>query len=186
MMRALGALLAVAFVSTAVPALAAEPVAYPRAAGSIVIRFTETIGELQPGEPGPSLTVYGDGRAVAHYPGFMKRAGDHTTQLSAAELDGIMQSIAAKGLLAFDAAAVQRARDGASAARRAGNAPVTVWSEVDVTTIEVTVAEGTRRVTWRGVREDARQFPEVAALQNLAALRAELGAIMDRAYTQGR
>jgi hypothetical protein len=145
------------------------------------VQYRETIGEIAE-DDGPSLTVYGDGRTVAHWPAYMKRAGDYDVRLSRPEVDGLVASLVARGILDVDAAAARRAVRDAALARRAAGATVTVVSDRDVTTIELNTHRGRRAVAWAGLREDAREHPDVAAIRELNAARQDLVGLMDRAY----
>jgi len=160
----------------------------------IVVSYREVLGEIGGADRGPTLAVYGDGRLVAHYPPYMKRAGDYEQWLAPAELDGLLRSLADKGVLEFDPAATRAA---AAARQRAGagHGPVTVFEATDASTtvIEVAVdryrpaAPGARevrnvskRVVWQGLRTDAERHPDVPALRDLAAAEQELRALRER------
>ena len=158
------------------PAPLASAGGYPTDGASVVVRYQETYGEL--GDGGPSLTVYGNGRAVAHWPAYMKRAGDYDAQLSRREMDSLVASLVANGVLDVDTEAVRRE---ARAAGHAAGSPVIV-SDPDVTTIELNTDRGRRTVRWTGLRADARAHPDVAAIQALHAARKDLSGVMDRAY----
>lgn len=156
--------------------------AFSRAADHAVVRYVEMLGEVAEADRGPALTVYGDGRAVAHYPRYMTRAGDHEVRLSSAELEALVGNLVGNGVFDFDAAAVRRTRVDAARARLAASATVTVRSSVSSSRIELALDRGMRRVDWPGVVEDAHRFPGIAALQGLAAARGALVGVMDRAW----
>jgi hypothetical protein len=174
-----------------------EPVRRPDVA---VVVYRELIGEIAGPDRGPTLTIYGDGRVVAHYPVYMKRAGDWERRLARPELDALVVSLAAKGVLEFDAPSVRTAaRASAESARsraRAARQPITLFEASDrsTTVIEMTVGRyvaatpGARaahdvsvRAAWTGLREDAAQHPDVPALRDLAAAEAELRAVREAA-----
>ena len=187
------------------PAIAAgegEPaVAYSTAPDHIVVRYIEVVGELEESDPGPTLTIFGDGRAVAHYPAYMRRAGDHVATLTRGELDGLVASLAAKGVAGFDAAAVQQQVGAAEAARAAalstGDVPATVLVAVtdpSTTVIELSIdaydagdegvalGQTATRAVWRGLAADVAQHPSVEALNDLDAARTELRQVMEQVY----
>ena len=199
---------AFAWVAMAAPsrdAVAAPPVggtaviAASRRADVAVVTYRELLGEIGDADHGPILRLYGDGRMVAHYPAYMRRTGDYEQRLAPGELDRLLRSLADKGVLEFDAAAVRAAtRASMTAARqralRAGT-PVTVFEAADAATtvIEVNLdryrgaAPGARevrglakRVVWTGLRADAEHHPDVAAIQELAACEQELRALRER------
>ena len=163
----------------------AGPVEYARDASRVVVTMREVIGEIAEPDRGPSLTVYGDGRAVAHYPAYMTRPGDHSIRLSAAELDALVGSLARGGVLDFDAALAAEGKRRADTARRAAHEVITVSSDAVLTIFEVHTTAGLRRAAWNGLADDARRYPGVSSLQNLAAARQDLLAVMDRARGGG-
>ncbi len=173
-----------------------EPARRPDVA---VIVYREVLGEIAGADRGPTLTIYGDGRMVAHYPLYMKRAGDYALRLAASELDALLRSLAAKGVLDFDAPATRAAtRASLMAARQralAANTPIQLFEAVDASTTVIEVAveryvaatpgarqvrNATIRAVWTGLRADADQHPDVPALHELAAAERELRALRDR------
>lgn len=147
-----------------------------------VIAWREAPGELGDARFAVALTVYGDGLVSVVRGPARRDAGEYTLRLSRPELDALVQQLVAAGVPSFDGAVVARGRRAAAAQRaaeaRAGR-PVTlrVTSDVGNTTIEVHLDQGQRTVKWNGVREDAREYPEIAALQGLAAADAALRAL---------
>lgn len=202
LMTALGVLASAAGVGAApLAGGGAVPVVEPiRRADVAVVVYRELVGEIAGPDRGPTLTIYGDGRAIAHYPVYMKRAGDWERRLPPSELDALLASLAAKGVLDFDPAAVRAATraSGASALARARatGQPVALFeaSDQSTTSIEVRVARyvpatpGARvrddvsaRAAWTGLRVDAARHPDVPALGDLAAAEAELRAVRESA-----
>jgi hypothetical protein len=195
----LGSMLLLAGVATAAPLDGAPAtIELDRRPEAVVVTFREVLGEIGGVDRGPTLTVYGDGRMVAHYPRYMKRAGDYERRLGPAELDALVASLAAKGVLDFDAPAVRgAARASLVASReraRAANAPIALFevSDAATTVIEVNVDRyraGTpgarevrrlaKRVAWTALRTDAQRHPDVPALRDLAAAEQELRALRE-------
>ena len=171
-------------------AAAASPavVESARDASTVLVNFREQLGALEDEDPGPSLTVYGDGRVTVHYPRYMKRAGDYTLQLGPEELGALMRSLASRRLFEFDEAAIRQRK--AEAARSRAQ----LFEVFDATTIEIELrveryqrVPGApelrnvhKRLTWHGLRADAKHYPEVAELVDLAAAHEELRALMER------
>lgn len=178
---------------------AAAPIVEPVRRGDVaVVVYRELIGEIAGPDRGPTLTIYGDGRVVAHYPVYMKRAGDWERRLARTELDALLASLAAKGVLDFDAASVRAATRASAAAAlaraRGAGQPVALFeaSDQSTTSIEMRVARyvpatpGARaredvsaRAAWTGLRTDATRHPDVPALRDLAAAEAELRAVRE-------
>lgn len=174
----------------------AQGVSYTRDADTIVASYTLAIGELEHADPGPSVRVYGNGRAVVHIPQYMKNGGDYTAQLTDAEMSSLMGTVAADEVLQFDQAAVRQAKkDSLQLNRGGGAAGDKVLFEVtdpSVTTIEVRVRPGggggaaaqatevTKTISWIGLETDAQQFPDIGAIQKLSAAKNRLRAVMER------
>jgi hypothetical protein len=181
-------------------------IAPDRRPDAVVVVYREVLGEIGDADRGPTLTVYGDGRMVAHYPRYMKRAGDWERRLTASELDGLLASLAAKGVLDFDAPTVRAAaRASLLASReraRAANAPIELFeaSDASTTVIDIALARyepaspGARaverlakRVAWTALRTDAERHPDVPALRDLAAAEQELRTLREHpAFTRVR
>ena len=82
-MRSLMASSACALVVALATAAAAKPLAggaptveVARRPDAVVVVYREILGEIGGADRGPTVTVYGDGRVVAHYPIYMKLAGE--------------------------------------------------------------------------------------------------------------
>lgn len=181
------------------PALA-QSVNYSRDPNTVVASYTLIVGELEDADPGPSVRVYGDGRALVHVPRYRKDAGDFTTQLSQAEMDNLMASLVANGLMEFDPAAVQQAKRDSRQGDRGGGAAEVLYESTDpsITTIELNVrrsgsgggtggtgggaagAEVSKTVRWSGLESDAQQFADIAALRKLDAAAQRFKALMER------
>ena len=160
---------------------AAAQVDYSRRGDTVVIRMQEVFGE---GGDGPSIEVRGNGTTHVRYPAFMKRAGEYTTHLDASEMDRLVGMVADGGLLSFDAATTDRAKDRASRAAstaRAGGRPTRhVMLDGETTILEINVGGVKRTIRWTGLRSDAHRFPGVAAIQGLAQAQRELQTHMER------
>jgi hypothetical protein len=165
---------------------------------AVVVVYREVLGEIGGTDRGPTVTVYGDGRIVAHYPLYMKRAGDWERRIAPSELDALVRSLADKGVLEFDAQTVRAAARASLAASRARAAatqqPIALFeaSDASTTVIEMAVERyvpatpGARearnvskRAVWTALRTDAAQHPDVPALAGLAAAEQELRALRD-------
>ncbi|MCC6764629.1 MAG: hypothetical protein IT293_08195 [Deltaproteobacteria bacterium] len=178
---------------------AGAPLVEPsRRPDAVVLVHRELIGEIAGADRGPTLTVYGDGRVLTHYPIYMKRAGDWERRLAPRELDALLASLAAKGVLEFDAPAARAAAHAASAAARerarAARRPIALFEASDPSTIVIELslaryvpaAPGAReardvvkRVAWTGLHADAAAHPDVSALRDLAAAEQELRALRE-------
>jgi hypothetical protein len=174
----------------------AQTVNYSRDPNKVVASYALIVGELEDADPGPSVHIYGDGRALVHVPRYRKDAGDFTTQLSPAEMDNLMASLVANGLMEFDPAAVQQAKRAFRDNRGSGAAAVLYEStDPSITTIELHVrrtgaaqgsgaagpgAEIGKTVRWSGLEADAQQFADIAAIRKLDAAAQRFKALMER------
>ena len=150
----------------------------PRTSSSLVLMFSETPGGLSGN--GLTLRVYGNGRFTVLRPPHEKDAGEWVGQLSSDEMEALCKALVARRVHMFDARAVR-------AAKRAGGGRRT-WIATDPEATRFVVqtrvqhpdgsfTEGTETVSWIGLAADARQHPEIAALQDLAAIAGELRAL---------
>jgi hypothetical protein len=144
-------------------------------------------GEIANPDTKPRLVVYGDGRAVAHYPRYMKRAGDFELRLSAAEMDTLVRGLVRNGLVEFDPGAVRGAVRAAAArgVERVSTDPSTTVIELRLSHYRPPGAVAYdfgvhKRIEWRGARAATRDHPSVHALQGLAAAQRELDALAVR------
>jgi hypothetical protein len=157
---------------------------------TVVLHYAETLGEIAEADRGPSLTIHEDGTVEAHYPPYMRRAGDYRGRLSAPAVEAIVDRMVERGVLEFDVEAVraQQAAElglrAARAERRGEPAPLYVETDPSVTAITLRIDGIERTVTWRGLRGDAKRFPGIAALQSLRAAEQELHALMERGDLQ--
>jgi hypothetical protein len=128
----------------------------------------------------------------------MKKAGDYQVRLSDSEMSALMNTLSSNELLEFNPAAVRQAQTDSLRLNRGGaaSAPVLVAdSDPSVTTIEMRVrpatggpsaraADVSKKISWTGLESDAKRFPDVAAIQKLAAAKQKLGAVIERGDLQ--
>ncbi|MCK5665428.1 MAG: hypothetical protein KAI17_18195, partial [Thiotrichaceae bacterium] len=50
----------------------------------------------------PSLSIFGDGQVIVHYPVYMKKAGDYEMWLDDAELVNLIRALSSDGIMDFD------------------------------------------------------------------------------------
>ena len=72
-----------------------------------VIHYQQNIQMLSGIDDRPSLKVFGSGRVVAHYPAYMKKAGDYEMQMDEVELTTLIRSLSSDGVMDFDEAKVK-------------------------------------------------------------------------------
>lgn len=172
--------------------------AYSRDRGTVVLSLLEEPGELRASDPGPSVQIFGDGRARVHYPSYMIQSGDYDVQLTAAELDDLVTRTVEGRLPEFDADQVKRRKTAVLASRNREGATVFETSDASVSTIQIelenyqpanaaggaqpkALAGKTKRsLRWSAVQFDAEHLPEIEELQGLQEVRSRLLAVMER------
>lgn len=136
-----------------------------------VIHYQQNIAMLSGVDDRPSLSVYGDGRVVVHYPEYMKKAGDYEMKISDEELVGLIQSLSENGVLDFDE---DKAKRDISAERKAHKKRGQFYaiSDATETVIEVRLDEyqknkSSKRITnfnkrfrWKNIEHDAARFKQ--------------------------
>jgi hypothetical protein len=148
----------------------------PHERGAAVIAYTQRITQIDDPDPGPSLEVYGDGRVAVHYPYYMTRAGEYALLLAPGELDRLLRSVSAKGVLEFDEASVKRQQEAIGAQRRER----IVAFDAATSVIEARLGAVEKRISWYGLGADAASYPEIEALQKLAEFERQLRGLMER------
>jgi hypothetical protein len=162
--------------------------AYSRDASAVIVRFAEVVGAIEDPDPGPSLRVYGDGRVQVHYPRYMLRAGDYTLRLAPAELNQLVGSLVSRGLAEFDAPGVRRRkRDLEAGSGLFFESFDAVTTEIELRLERYQPRDGAgperrvhKQVAWRALRADAKRHPQIAEIQDLAAVQRELLSLMRR------
>ena len=171
-------------------------VEYSRDPATLLVSLTELPSEVGSGEPGYSVEIHADGRVAVHFPRTSKRGGDYALTLDPSELEQLMRSLVAKRFVEFDAPEVRAKQRSLAAVRRAAIArgevsrdyprisdPSTIVIELRLDAYRPPDGSGAARavakmVSWSGLRFDAQQYTELGELQDLAAIQAELEALM--------
>jgi hypothetical protein len=187
-------------VGFAVGAAAAQDVSeptleYARDPATVVVSFRETLGGVADADPGPFVTVHGDGRVLVHFPAYMKRGGDYELRLDEQEMRDLLLLLVEHGVLGFDETAARDAKRAVAVARRAAapsGGAVRVASDTSWTVFEVALeryrpaasraapAATRKTIAWPDPRTDAALYPSIAAIRDLAAAEQALRALMER------
>jgi len=164
---------------------------YSKDASTVVVSYHHILGAIGDADKGPSLKIYGDGHMVVHYPPYMKKAGEYTLELTQGDMNRLLRSLIAKKVLEFDAQVVRRSKFETDVATK--NAQATLYSESDAptTTIEIRLTRYTpagsfaqeildvdKKISWTGLRSDAKRYPNVEAIRDLRSAEQELQALM--------
>jgi hypothetical protein len=163
---------------------------YPRDPNYLVLQYTHVHGMLENPDPIPFLRIYGDGRILIHYPIYMKRAGDYELRLSDAELQQLLSSLDATGVMGFNIQSMESIE--AQLKANVSGQIATVESDVTLTVIETHVTRiiptliGTsseqvnNKVVLGNVKSRAERYPEIVELQGIAAAEQQLQALTKR------
>jgi len=159
----------------------------------LVFRYTERPGALGGPDAERSISVYGDGRVVAHRPRFTRRAGSWGTHLSREEMEEFVRSLVEPGLMEFDENRARQSRRDLRKQRRLQRGELFEVSDADTVTLELHLdryrGRGSgaqeqrnvvKRVRWRGLRSDLRRYPELTDLEGLGAVQGRIHALMER------
>ena len=171
---------------------------YSSDADAVILQYSLEIGMLKNTDPTPILTVYGDGRVNVHFPAYMKKAGDYRLQLTERELSSLLTSMIEKGVMEFDEKAVKTmkknaARQRREAAKSRGETSEDVYYSDGETTVIEMYLDGYRpagksgpmrekvrkKVSWHGLRWDAKQNPGIASLKGIADVEHELRGLVE-------
>jgi len=168
-------------------------VEYSHSPDSLIISYALILGEIAGSDRGPSLRIYGDGLAYVHYPVYMARAGDYGFHLSNNEMVSLLDSLADDGVIEFDTTKAKEATQLTDALRRETEGIMHHVSDPSTTVIEIHLLSYTppgantlkktdlgKIVRWSGLLADARQYPDHAAIQNLASAERMLQTLMER------
>ena len=167
-----------------------------------IIVMDVDVGIRTPEPTTPLLRIFGDGLVLVHIPPYRQNAGDFKLRLSGETLQALVASLSEKGLMSFDASAVKAdkaAFDRAVRERAAAEGKplvLTYRSDDMLTIVDISLdsykpAGGTevrpfqKRVAWYGVAWDARNYPDLSSLQDLAAGVAQLSALVAEASQPG-
>ncbi len=159
----------------------------PADPGEVVVSFREVIDAVR-GDDHAWLKIYANGRVVRHRPAWLKRSGDYIGQMPVEQIRELVGSLAAKGVLDFDATAVKSARDRIEGER----GELFHASDVSLIEIDVNLAsyrpagaaetqlDFRKQVRWVDIHSDGRRFAELPAIRGLAAAFGELNALAER------
>ena len=164
---------------------------YPRGADTIVVQLSRA-GGITDADETPLLRIYGDGRALVHFPAYMRQAGDYALQLGDGEMEDLISALVESGLMEFDPAVTSsqlralQASQRDRAVQRGQPGTLSFRSDETTTSIEVRLeryrpARGNaevfnpmKRITWRGLQSQAERFPEIPQLDRLAGVERRL------------
>jgi hypothetical protein len=155
-----------------------------------VIQYQQNIQMLSSVDDKFTLTIFGDGRVVVHYPVYMKKAGDYEMHLDMAELENLIQSFSTNGLMNFDE---KKARQSVTSHEKALAAQGQFYtiSDATETVIDITldsyqenkrsteVNNFNKRFKWKNLEHDARRYKNNSAIVKANSSVSQLKALMN-------
>lgn len=155
--------------------------AYSSDNNAVIVRYTRTPGELEAPDSSTTVTIYGNGRTLVHYPPYGARKGDYEMTLSRVDLDKLVASLVDNDVLEYDHEAVDIEKQAIMDVDEMGF----YTSDADISSIEIELASYSpaEAATRYDVRKDilvsalqmeARHFPSIKSLGKLAAAEREL------------
>jgi hypothetical protein len=156
---------------------------------TLLISYGETSDMLANPDRTPRVRIFGDGLVWVHYPQYMKKAGDYGFYLDAGELQDLMRDVSA--VFDFDPEDTMQAREAIRSSRENPREGARFRSDgtaeqlvVNLDSYRSAPSAASRSVqldvTWRNIAADAAEFPDVDALQQLAAARQSIRSLLDR------
>jgi len=164
---------------------------YSTDAAEPIIEYTLVHHMLADQDPEPLLRIYGNGRVHAHFPAYMKKAGDYEYRLSRSELNALLRSLSQDGVIDFDHAVVKAERkhlqDQQHAAGELHYISDTTETIIDIRLDEYRRHPGTRhirnlhkRFSWNNLEQDKQRFPQSNAIKGAAAGANRIHTLLDR------
>ena len=162
-------------------------------AGKPVITYSLHHAMLINQDQVPLLQVYGNGKVHAHFPQYMKKAGDYQMQLSQPELIELLRSLEQDGVLDFDHQSAKSYKVQADAQRRSNSGTFFHTSDTTETVIEIKLDAYQRhplakRMTnfsktfnWKNLERDAKRYTQSSEIKRAAASAQRLHSLLERA-----
>lgn len=176
---------------------AASEVRFDRTSDQPLLSYVQLVPELAEQDYTPLVRVFGDGRLLVHRPPHYRDSGTWQGRLNPLELERFLARVT-PALGEFDAPSVRRVLRGRAPRTSGGDdaeGPRVIYAQADapVTYIELTVqayraAPGSAlvqlpvplSVAYDGLQGDSEHFPDVPALQSLAAVERIVQELADR------
>jgi hypothetical protein len=140
-----------------------------------IIRYQLRIDMLANIQDRQTISVYGDGRVVVHYPAYMKDAGDYQMQLSEDELNQLIRELSDGGMMDFDHKEAKSRVEAARKLMRDKGQLYEVSDDVE-TVVEISLDEYQKNTNskkvkgfnkqfrWKNIRHDAARYKNDSAI----------------------
>ncbi|MEE9422855.1 MAG: hypothetical protein V3V50_06820 [Gammaproteobacteria bacterium] len=157
-----------------------------------VITYTLNHAMLETVDETPLLRIYADGKVLAHYPVYMKKAGDYQFQLSKPALVALIQSLISDGVLDFDKNSARQYKQQMDEQKRLSSGTAYYVSDSSKTIIKINlqnyrssviaspISSLQKKFTWDNLQQDAKRYPGSSALTKAAAGAHKLRTLLDQ------
>ena len=156
-----------------------------------VIYYQRNIEMLSTTADKVSLSVYGDGRVLVHYPVYMKKAGDYEMHLSNAELENLLKALSRNGIMDFEENEVREKVKAEKKALRAKgrffSISDTVETNIDIKLVDYRKNASSaiqknfyKKFKWDNIEHDARYY------NNTALTKANNSVLLLKGFTEDR
>ena len=136
-----------------------------------------------------SLSIFGDGRVLVHYPVYMKRAGDYEMQLGDAELAALLRSFSSNGLMSFDEKKIKARKKLLNKSLRSkgqfhaiSDGVITSiafeFDEYQKDKFSQKIQNFRKQVKWNNLEHDARRFKSMAGITKANKSASDLTGLM--------
>ena len=158
-----------------------------------IITYTLNHEMLADQDPVPLLQIYGNGKVHAHFPQYMKKAGDYQMQLSPPELVELLHSLEQDGVLDFDHQSAKAYKIQADAQRRSDSGTLFYTSDTTETVIEIKLdayqrhplakrmTDFSKTFNWKNLERDAKRYTQSSEIKRAAASAQRLHSLLERA-----
>ncbi len=132
------------------------------------------------------IEIYNDGYVYMHYPSYMKKAGDYTTQLSQTELQHLIQTLNTPNIQNFNNRALALLKQ----SNELSNNNVTYVSDSSFSSFKVTRRDENRGSTIKQIIEyphlqlDAKNFPNIGDINKLAEVESIVSNLVNQSNVQ--
>lgn len=144
-----------------------------------IIHFTRLHHRVADVDDHQELSVFADGRVRVHNPVYMKNAGTYQYELSAKDMQSLLETLDGYGLMTLDSNSLAAARASAATSRNSSHNDRFHVSDLTATHITLSFANFAKgsdkgivvqkQIVWNDIPADARRFKDIAGLKQLAA-----------------
>ena len=140
------------------------------AASPVPMLTYELTHDMLPTPDNFSVTLYEDGIALVHYPGYMQQAGDYSVELSPAEVQEMRLLLEHPLVQGFDPGQEKSRKKGIDSQ----SDELFSVSDDSYSSFEINASGNGKHIRWANLAIDADRYPEIGVFRKLADIEAEL------------